>query len=169
MAFGVTDYILFFSSIESKSTIMKSVIGQIRASALGDIDYEVYAEADPNIGPLFFFTFVFIMIILLLNLLIAVMGEAYEDVQVYANARWCYLQLYGWLQAQDNFDSLNPNDDKEMTDFVTNALEKNRNLAFLMKRQATISKQINMSGSGRVIPGAFYLLSLLSYMFLSFL
>ena len=93
LAFGITDYLLFFSAIQDKSTIFKTILGQIRASSLGDIDFEVYQQAHQVVGVIFFFGFVFIMIVLLLNLLIAVMGEAYE-VSNYCNIRDFLISLF---------------------------------------------------------------------------
>ena len=40
------------------------------------------------------------IVILLLNLLIAVMSEAYEDVKQSANARWCYMQFEMIIDAE---------------------------------------------------------------------
>ena len=44
--------------------------------------------------------FSFFVILLLLNLLIAVMTEAYEDIKENASARWCYVQMQMLVEIQ---------------------------------------------------------------------
>ena len=50
-------------------------------------------SVDGVLQVLFVIAFSFFIVLLLLNLLIAVMTEAYEDVKENASARWCYMQM----------------------------------------------------------------------------
>lgn len=65
---------------------MKSLFTSFRAS-LGDIDFQGIIELDSSIGILFSVLAAFLLVILLLNLLIAVMSEAYDEVKETAEAR----------------------------------------------------------------------------------
>ena len=55
---------------------------------------------DKSWGMLVLIFFVFIAVLLLLNLLIAVMSEAYEEVKEVAEARWAYVQMEMLMEYQ---------------------------------------------------------------------
>lgn len=92
MAFGLFDYILYGLTYEPSSSVLRSIIMAFRNS-LGDIDFDGKYELDHTVG-LFMTVFsASLLVILLLNLLIAIMNEAYEDIKESAEARWCYIQF----------------------------------------------------------------------------
>ncbi|KAJ8599032.1 hypothetical protein CTAYLR_007672 [Chrysophaeum taylorii] len=68
-----------------------------RASGLiGEIDYEKAYNSDPRFGVVFCIISFMVLPVLLMNLLIAIMLEAYAAVKDYAAARFCYLQLVAY-------------------------------------------------------------------------
>ena len=60
----------------------------------GEFEFEDAHRADPHLGILFALVAFVVLPILLMNLLVAIMFEAYESVNDYAAARFCYLQLF---------------------------------------------------------------------------
>ena len=92
VAFGSSAYVAFGMHEAFSHRITVNLVDTYKA-ALGDFDFEGASSAHSVLGSVYMVVFSFIMIILLLNLLIAVMSEAYEDVKQSANARWCYMQF----------------------------------------------------------------------------
>ena len=92
-AFASFDYLAFGLKDANANTMVRSVLRSFRGGAVGDIDFDAAAENDPVVATLMLVVFVFIMVLGLMNLLIAVMGEAYEEVQETAKSRWCYCQF----------------------------------------------------------------------------
>lgn len=92
LAFGLFNYILYGLTYSRASTVVTSFFTSFRSS-LGDIDFDGVVEVDRNIGLIFTVLAAFLLVILLLNLLVAVMSEAYNEVKETAEARWCYLQF----------------------------------------------------------------------------
>ena len=62
----------------------------------GDFNFENAYQATGTVGLIFCFIAMGLLNILLMNLLIAIMFEAYESVKTYAAARFCFLQLEQW-------------------------------------------------------------------------
>jgi hypothetical protein len=60
-----------------------------------------------NWGMFVLILFVFIAVLLLLNLLIAVMSEAYEEVKEVAEARWAYVQMEMLMEYKGNQEDKN--------------------------------------------------------------
>ena len=91
-AFAMFDYITFGLSIESVNTMGASLLASYKA-ALGDIDFDSPQEVSPVFGILFTVLASFLLTTLILNLLIAVMSKAYDNVSTVAEANWCYTQF----------------------------------------------------------------------------
>jgi len=70
-----------------------STFFQVMKQLLGEFDFETAAHSDSKFGLVFNIFSLLILPVLLMNLLIAIMFEAYESVKEYAAARFCYLQL----------------------------------------------------------------------------
>ena len=92
LAFTSLDFIAFGSARGRSQTFMGSLISRFQSS-LGDVDFESAASMDRNWGMFVLIFFIFVAVLLLLNLLIAVMSEAYEEVKETAEARWAYVQI----------------------------------------------------------------------------
>jgi hypothetical protein len=92
MAFTMFDYTLYGMTYESTSTLFKALVHSFRSS-LGDVDFDGLQDVDPIVGVIMGTAASFLLVILLLNLLVAIMNEAYEDVKETAEARWCYEQF----------------------------------------------------------------------------
>ena len=69
-----------------------SLVFEFRGS-LGDVDFDAASERDSVFSTSMIVVFAFLTVILVLNLLIAVMNEAYEETKETAEARWCYAQF----------------------------------------------------------------------------
>ena len=92
LAFTSLDFIAFGSARGRSQTFMASLISRFQGS-LGDVDFESAASLDRDWGTFVLIFFIFVAVLLLLNLLIAVMSEAYEEVKEVAEARWAYVQM----------------------------------------------------------------------------
>ena len=92
LAFTSLDFVAFGSSRGRSMAFMSSLVSRFQGS-LGDVDFESAAELDQDWGMAFLVFFIFVAVLLLLNLLIAVMSEAYEEVKEVAEARWAYVQM----------------------------------------------------------------------------
>ena len=104
MAFASFSYVLFGINNVAVSTFYTSISTTFDGS-LGSVECDGTEEQQEGMHKVFFFTFALIMVILMLNLLIAVMSEAYETVKESAAANWAYTQLSQIVdQAEDEED-----------------------------------------------------------------
>lgn len=87
VAFSSCIYVVFGLRESFSHSIAFTFVDEYRA-ALGDFDFDGASEADAMFGNLYMIIFSFLVIILLLNLLIAIMSEAYDEVKSTAEARW---------------------------------------------------------------------------------
>ena len=92
LAFTSLDFIAFGSARGRSQTFFASLVSRFQGS-LGDVDFESAASLDRDLGTFVLVFFIFVAVLLLLNLLIAVMSEAYEEVKEVAEARWAYVQM----------------------------------------------------------------------------
>ena len=92
LAFTSLDFIAFGSARGRSQTFLASLVSRFQGS-LGDVDFESAASLDRDWGTFVLIFFIFVAVLLLLNLLIAVMSEAYEEVKDVAEARWAYVQM----------------------------------------------------------------------------
>ena len=92
LAFTSLDFIAFGSARGRSQTFIASLVSRFQGS-LGDVDFESAASLDRDWGTPVLIFFIFVAVLLLLNLLIAVMSEAYEEVKEVAEARWAYVQM----------------------------------------------------------------------------
>ena len=99
LAFTSLDFIAFGSARGRSQTFMASLVSRFQGS-LGDVDFESAASLDRDWGMAVLIFFIFVAVLLLLNLLIAVMSEAYEEVKETAEARWAYVQMEMLLKYQ---------------------------------------------------------------------
>ena len=100
LAFTTLDFVAFGSARSRSQTFMTSLISRFQGS-LGDVDFESAASMDRGWGIFVLIFFIAIAVLLLLNLLIAVMSEAYEEVKEVAEARWAYVQMEMLLETQE--------------------------------------------------------------------
>ena len=92
LAFTSLDFIAFGSARGRSQTFLASLVSRFQGS-LGDVDFESAASLDRDWGTFVLIFFILVAVLLLLNLLIAVMSEAYEEVKEVAEARWAYVQM----------------------------------------------------------------------------
>jgi len=92
LAFSMCDFILYGLVYEPSSTIVRSIISTFRAS-LGDLDFDARYHLDMSFSIFLTCLSAFLLVILLLNLLIAIMSEAFDEIKETAEARWCYMQF----------------------------------------------------------------------------
>ena len=92
LAFTSLDFVAFGSARIRSQTFSASLASQFQGS-LGDVDFESAESLDRGWGTFVLICFIFLAVLLLLNLLIAVMSEAYEEVKEVAEARWAYVQM----------------------------------------------------------------------------
>jgi uncharacterized membrane protein YgcG len=92
LAFTSLDFIAFGSARGRSQTFLASLVSRFQGS-LGDVDFESAASLDRDWGTFVLVFFILVAVLLLLNLLIAVMSEAYEEVKEVAEARWAYVQM----------------------------------------------------------------------------
>uniref|UniRef100_A0A7S2S7E1 Ion transport domain-containing protein n=1 Tax=Mucochytrium quahogii TaxID=96639 RepID=A0A7S2S7E1_9STRA len=92
LAFALFDFVLYGLTFEPTSSVLRSVVFTFRA-ALGDLDFDGKYELDRTFAIMMTCVSAFLLVVLLLNLLIAVMNEAYEEIKDSAEARWCYMQF----------------------------------------------------------------------------
>ena len=100
-AFAMYDYIMYGTSYDPVRTVTFSYLNSWKIS-LGDIDFEASYDNDRSLGVFFAIAASFMLTTLILNLLIAVMSEAYEDVKEIAEANWCYIQFQQILKLERN-------------------------------------------------------------------
>ena len=91
-AFAMYDYVLYGTSSEAVNSLGMSLLNSYKVS-LGDIDFDNSLELDRFTGVFVTVMASFLLTTLILNLLIAVMSEAYEEVKETAEAHWCYIQF----------------------------------------------------------------------------
>ena len=72
---------IFHSRLDSFRTIGQTVYTLIR-SLLGDFEFEELQEAHGYMGPLLFVIFVVLAVFVVLNMLIAIISDAYSESQV---------------------------------------------------------------------------------------
>ena len=92
-SFACLDFFAFGNQKRSSRNLIVSLQYQFRGVSLGDVDFDEANEADAFWGVILLIIFVVVSVLLLLNLLIAVMSEAYEEVKNDASARWAYSQV----------------------------------------------------------------------------
>ena len=92
LAFTSLDFVAFGSARGRSQSFYASLVSRFQGS-LGDVDFESAASLDHEWGMFFLIFFILVSVLLLLNLLIAVMSEAYEEVKEVAEARWAYVQM----------------------------------------------------------------------------
>lgn len=93
------------TGVSGGDSFVAAFVSQMR-QLIGEIDYETAYNAAPHFGLLFCVITFLVLPVLLMNLLVAIMLEAYETVRDYAAARFCYLQLMAYSEeykAHDGF------------------------------------------------------------------
>ncbi|CAF0982730.1 unnamed protein product [Didymodactylos carnosus] len=68
------------TKISSFSTLGQAFVTMFRI-VLGDFDYEIISNASPIIGALYFFSYIFFIVFALLNQLLAIIIDTYEEVK----------------------------------------------------------------------------------------
>ena len=91
LGFASLEYFAYGGTKEASSTFVKALLRALSGSLMGDTDLVGESEADLIMSGTVSILFIMVMVLLLLNLLIAVMSEAYEEVQDIAAARWAYV------------------------------------------------------------------------------
>lgn len=71
---------IFGTSIYEYTLIMKSVIMLLRV-LLGEFDIEAMMQASPTLGIAFFFIYIIAMFLIMMNIFLAILGEAYTVVR----------------------------------------------------------------------------------------
>jgi len=112
LAFGFFDYVLYSLDLDATSSITQSLVLAFRGS-LGDIDFDLRYKQNRSLGTFMSVLGALALVLVLLNLLIAVMNEAYEECQATAEARWCYMQFSKIFQRQ-KMDELQKNNNRNM-------------------------------------------------------
>eukprot|EP00947_MAST-08B_sp_MAST-8B-sp1_P002567 g2567.t1 len=92
LAFTSVDFLILGNSRARSMTFLDSLISRFSGS-LGDVDFESARESEPFWGEFILVLFIIFAVLLLLNLLIAVMSEAYNEIKEVAAARWAYVQM----------------------------------------------------------------------------
>ena len=96
VAFAAFNYVSYgmsgSGSAENNAGLGITMVQSFRGS-LGDVDFDAAKDQDFGFSQVMTLLMSFLTVILVLNLLIAVMSEAYEDVKDTAEARWCYAQF----------------------------------------------------------------------------
>jgi len=108
-AFGFFSSVVYGVADPSSTMWNRSMFNQFGSAITGDVDFDAAFNQD-SLSWLICLMFTFTMIIIIMNLLIAVMTEAYEEVNENAKARWCYLQ----------FDMLQKKAAKEFGEILSN-------------------------------------------------
>ena len=78
--FSMMSLQLFGSSIEQYSSISQSVLQLLRV-LLGEFDIEGMTQASPMMGIIFFFVYIVVMFLIMMNIFLAILGEAYTVVR----------------------------------------------------------------------------------------
>ncbi|GBG31019.1 Ankyrin repeat domain-containing protein 17 [Hondaea fermentalgiana] len=104
LAFGLFDFVLYGLTYEPASSVLRALVATFRAS-LGDLDFDGKYELDRTLGIFMTVLSASLLVILLLNLLIAIMNEAYEETKDSAEARWCYMQFRMIVEYQRKLSS----------------------------------------------------------------
>ena len=78
--FAMMSLQLFGPSIYEYSTIVTSVVQLLRV-LLGEFDVEAMQQAAPLLGVGFFFIYIVVMFLIMMNIFLAILGEAYTVVR----------------------------------------------------------------------------------------
>ncbi|KAF5275826.1 hypothetical protein FQR65_LT04064 [Abscondita terminalis] len=79
-AFSVSGYLFFGRTVLEFSGIGIAMFTLLRA-VLGDFDYDKIYNANSLLAPIFFLSFIFLVFFILLNMFLAIINDAYEDVK----------------------------------------------------------------------------------------
>ncbi len=107
LAFALFDYVVYGLVYEPNSSVLRSLVLTFRGS-LGELDFDNKYEIDTSISVIITCLSAFLLVILLLNLLIAVMNEAYEEIKQSAEARWCYMQFRHIAEHHRSYEETSP-------------------------------------------------------------
>ena len=94
-AFVFSTYVYMKDTSESEAYVLVSFFTQLQRS-FGDMNfseaYDMATGATMILVIVIYFMFAFFMVILMMNLMVAIMSEAIEEVSAQARARWCQNQ-----------------------------------------------------------------------------
>jgi hypothetical protein len=79
-AFSMMSLQFFGSTIEGYSSLMASIIELILV-LLGQFDVEGMVQASPSFGLIFFFLYIVSIVLIMMNVFLAILGEAYTVVR----------------------------------------------------------------------------------------
>ena len=79
-AFGSCGFIIFGNQVEDFSTISSTMSWLMRA-LLGDLDYQVINEFNPDVAPIYFMSYMVVVFFITLNLMIAIIIDGYEEAK----------------------------------------------------------------------------------------
>jgi len=142
-AFALFDYILFGFTYAPSSSIFKAIVSTFRSS-LGDIDFDGKYAAGQNFAVIVTCLVAFLMVILLLNLLIAIMNEAFEEIKSSAEARWCYMQFRMIVDHNRTLYSR-----KDIRHKLTHALKHVKSFKMMKSPKGSASVMVELSPLGR--------------------
>lgn len=80
MAFVVTGYLLFGQMITTYNNIVGAAESMF-AFALGAFDFESMSDAQPILGPIFFFSYIMVVYIGLMSIFLTIIGDSFSQVK----------------------------------------------------------------------------------------
>eukprot|EP00164_Ancoracysta_twista_P006790 GFYU01009523.1.p1 GENE.GFYU01009523.1~~GFYU01009523.1.p1 ORF type:complete len:339 (-),score=116.09 GFYU01009523.1:115-1065(-) len=105
VAFSMAFHISLGADVFEYRTMMDAMMSTFR-SIFGDIDYDAVRLTNPAIGSFLFVLQLFFGAILLINLLIAILNKAYEDVQELAATVYAIEKAQLYLSFYNNYTSM---------------------------------------------------------------
>jgi len=110
LAFATFSYVMYGSSTENQADFFTCVFHTFDGS-IGNVSYDGLTEQSRIWRILYFLLFALILVVLVLNLIIAVMTEVYEEIRTVSSANWAMNQLEaitelaeGELNAEKRYD-----------------------------------------------------------------
>jgi hypothetical protein len=80
LAFSMMAMQFFGSQLEAYSTLQKAVVSLLLV-LLGQFDIDGMRQASPTLGVWFFFAYIIVMVLIMMNIFLAILGEAYSVVR----------------------------------------------------------------------------------------
>lgn len=79
-AYSQFAYLIFGSKLDGYKNFI-TTLESLLSVLLGAFDYYDYANSEPVIGPLFFFSFIFVMVFLLTNMFVSIINDTFAMVK----------------------------------------------------------------------------------------
>lgn len=100
-AFALFGYVLFGPQVKDFSTFSDSIFTLLRI-ILGDFDFPGMVHAQPELGPMYFFSYVVSVFFILLNMFLAIINDTYSEVKAELEAQQANYEISDYFKRSYN-------------------------------------------------------------------